>query len=72
LPYRYSSVRHGHITEEIKKTISTKQAEVKGAITTTDRQLIVLESKVEEMNISDDDEEAATPAEGNAYALQQL
>jgi hypothetical protein len=42
LPYRYSSVRHTHITEEIKKTISAKQAEVQDAITTADRQLDVL------------------------------
>jgi len=33
----YSSVRNSHITEEIKKTISTNQGEVQGAITMTDR-----------------------------------
>ncbi|KAL5330959.1 hypothetical protein ACEPPN_000486 [Leptodophora sp. 'Broadleaf-Isolate-01'] len=68
----YSSVRNSHITEEIKKTISTKQDEVKGAITTADKQLIVLESKVEEMNLSDDDEEVVTLAEGKTEALRQL
>jgi len=71
LPYRYSSVRHSHITEEIKKTISTNQAEVNGAITTTDKQLIILENKVEELNLSSDDEEAAG-TEGKAEALRQL
>jgi hypothetical protein len=71
LPYRYSSVRHSHITEEIKKTISTNQAEVDGAITTTDKQLIILENKVEELNLSGDDEEAAG-TEGKAEALRQL
>jgi pyruvate-formate lyase len=71
LPYRYSSVRHSHITEEIKKTISTNQAEVNGAITTTDKQLIILENKVEELNLSGDDEEAAG-TEGKAEALRQL
>jgi hypothetical protein len=37
-----------------------------------DKQLIVLENKVEEMNLSNDDEEVATPAEGKTEALQQL
>ncbi|KAI9854591.1 MAG: hypothetical protein M1813_000942 [Trichoglossum hirsutum] len=68
----YSSVRHTHITEEIKKTISAKQAEVQGAITTADRQLVVLENKLEELAVSSDDEETPTPAEGRAEALRQL
>jgi len=42
----YSSVRHSHITEEIKKTIFTKQAEVKSAITIADKQLVVVENKL--------------------------
>ncbi|KAH8744942.1 hypothetical protein F5882DRAFT_433341 [Hyaloscypha sp. PMI_1271] len=45
----YSSVRHSHITEEIKKAISTKQTEVK----------VVLENKLEELNLSSDDDNAA-------------
>jgi len=68
----YSSVRNSHITEEVKKMISTKQAEVQGAVTTADRQLVVLEDKLEELSLSDDDEEEVTPAEGKAKALQQL
>jgi TolA-binding protein len=72
LPYRYSSVRHSHVTEEIKKTISTKQAEVKGAITTADRQLVLLENKLEELNLSSDDDEAAGSREGKTEALRQL
>ncbi|KAL8740319.1 MAG: hypothetical protein Q9190_006964 [Brigantiaea leucoxantha] len=39
----YSSIRHTRITEEIKKTISTKQTEIEGAVTIADKQLIVLE-----------------------------
>ena len=72
MPYRYSSVRHSHITEEIKKTISTKQAEVKSAITTADKQLVVLENKLEELNLSSDDDEAAGSREGKTEALRQL
>jgi hypothetical protein len=72
LPYRYISVRHSHITEEIKKTISTTQAEVKGAISTADNQLVVLESKLEDMNLSSDDDEAAGSREGKTETLRQL
>jgi hypothetical protein len=60
------------MTEEIKKTISTNQNDVKGAITTADRQLVVLESKLEELNVSSDDDEAAEAKEGKAEALRQL
>ncbi|KFY18216.1 hypothetical protein V492_00036 [Pseudogymnoascus sp. VKM F-4246] len=67
----YVSVRHSHITEEIKKTISTTQGEVKGAITTADKQLVVLESKLEDMNLSDSDE-AAGSSEGKSEILRQL
>ena len=52
--------------------MATKQEELQNALSTTDKQLIVLENKVEEMNMSDDDEEAATPAEGKTEALRQL
>jgi hypothetical protein len=72
LPHRYSSVRHSQITEDIKKTISTTQAEIKGAITTTDKQLVVLESKLEELDLSSDDEEAAGHKEGKTEALRQF
>ena len=33
---------------------------------------MVLENKVEEMNLSDDEEEVATPVEGKTEALRQL
>lgn len=72
MSYRYSTVRNSHITEEIKKSISTKRDEVKGAITTADKQLVILENKLEEMNLSDGAQGAATAAEGKAQALRQL
>ena len=34
-----------------------KQAEIKGAITAVDKQLIVLENKLEELNLNSDDED---------------
>jgi hypothetical protein len=47
-----------------------KQDEVKGAIITADKQLVVLENKLGELNLSSDDEDAAT--EGKTEALRQL
>ena len=52
--------------------ISTKQAEVKSAITTADKQLVVVENKLEELNLSSDDEEAAGSRDGKPEALQQF
>jgi hypothetical protein len=52
--------------------MSLAQAEVKSAVTRTDKQLVVLESKLEELSLSSDDDEAAGPKEGKAEALQQL
>jgi len=56
--YRYSSVRTSHITEEIKKTISTKQAEVKDAITTADKQLGPKENKTEALRQLEEERKA--------------
>ncbi|KAF1938391.1 hypothetical protein EJ02DRAFT_505432 [Clathrospora elynae] len=68
----YNSVRHTHITEDIRGNMSLVQAEVKGAVTTTAKQLVVLESKLEEINLSSEDNEEAGLKEGKAVALQQL
>ncbi|KAH6704283.1 hypothetical protein BKA61DRAFT_493498 [Leptodontidium sp. MPI-SDFR-AT-0119] len=69
----YSSVRNNHVTEEIKKTISVKQNEVNGAITKADRQLVVLENKLEEMNLSSgDDNDTAGSSQGKVEVMRQL
>ncbi|CAO2653049.1 Nn.00g024600.m01.CDS01 [Neocucurbitaria sp. VM-36] len=68
----YSSVRHSHVTEEIKNTIFTKQAEVESAISTTDKQLVLVDNKLKELNLSSDDDEAAGTEEGRNEALRQL
>jgi hypothetical protein len=52
--------------------MSLVQVEIKGAVTTTAKQLVVLESKLEELNLSSDDDEEAGTKEGKAEALQQL
>jgi hypothetical protein len=72
LPYRYTSVRHSHITEEIKKTISTKQTEIKSAITTTDKQLVVVENKLEELDLSNHDEGATGSRKDKTGVFRQL
>jgi tRNA(Ile2) C34 agmatinyltransferase TiaS len=70
--YRYSSVYNSHLTEKIKKTISIRQNEVKGAITTVDKQLIVLENKIKIINLSDNNKEVAIVAERKTKILRQL
>jgi TolA-binding protein len=52
--------------------MSLVQAEVEGAVTTTNKQLVVLESKLEELNLSSDDDEEVGSKEGKAEVLQQL
>ena len=52
--------------------MSLVQAEVKSAVTTTDKQLAVLESKVEELDLSSDNNKEASDKEGKAKVLQQL
>jgi hypothetical protein len=52
--------------------MSLVQAEIKSAATTTDKQLVVLESKLEELNLSSDDDKEAGPNEGRAEVMQQL
>ncbi|KAL8637190.1 MAG: hypothetical protein Q9228_005514 [Teloschistes exilis] len=66
---KYSSVRHSHITEEIKKAISTKQDDVNSAITTSDRQLVVVENKLEELNLSSDDDDVVGSSQGKDEKL---
>lgn len=70
--YRYSSVRNSHLTEEIKNSISLKQNEVNGAITTTDNQLVVLQNRLEELELSSDEEEEIMSARGKDEALQRM
>lgn len=68
----YSSVRNSHLTEEIKNSISLKQNEVNGAITTTDNQLVVLQNRLEELELSSDEEEEIMSARGKDEALQRM
>ena len=49
-----------------------KQTEVKDALTTADKQLVVLESKEDELSLNSDDQEAAGPIEGKNEVVYQL
>ena len=60
------------MTEEIRKTISIKQTEINGAIISADKQLIVLEHRLEELNLSSDEEEEGENIESKPQALQQV
>jgi hypothetical protein len=52
--------------------MSMKYADVKSAITATDKQLAVLEHRMGEMNLSSDDEETAGSEGDKAKAMRQL
>lgn len=45
---------------------------MKAAISTADRQLVVLESKLDELNLSGDEEEESEREEGKSEAVRQL
>jgi membrane-bound lytic murein transglycosylase B len=52
--HRHSSIRHTHITEEIRKTISTKEAEISNAITSIDTQLADVEGALRDVSLTDE------------------
>ena len=58
------------MTEEIRKTISIKQTEINGAIISADKQLIILEHRLEELNLSSDEE--GENLESKPQTLQQV
>jgi hypothetical protein len=72
LPQRYSSIRHSHITEDIKKVILTKQTDIASAIRTTDRQLAEVGKRLEELNVAGDDQIEAERTKNRADALRQI
>lgn len=69
---RYSSIRSTHITEEIKETISTKEAEISSAITSTDTQLAEIETSLGELHLSDAGEEQSEDVETVAITTRQI
>jgi methyl-accepting chemotaxis protein len=69
---RYSSIRSTHITEEIKKTISTKETEISTAVTSTDRQLAEVETRLGELQLGDAAQEQNQNAEDMANTVKQI
>jgi len=69
---RYSSIRHTHMTEEIKKTVSTKQTEIKGAMSAADEQLVALGNRAEKFKLATDDQHMDGSTKSHAEALRQL
>ena len=59
------------MTEEIRKTISIEQTKIQNAITSADKELVVLDHKLEELDLSSDEEEAEN-TKSKAQVLQQV
>lgn len=72
MPQRYSSIRHTHITEEVKKVILTKQTDIASAIRTTDKQLAEVGKRLEELNVAGDDQIEAESTKNRVDALRQI
>jgi hypothetical protein len=69
--YRYSSLRHTRLTEEMKKTISMRQGDIESAIRTTDNQIADLRTRREGFGPVDRAQAAADP-ETEADMKRQL
>lgn len=69
---RYSSLHHTQITEEVKKTISTKQAEISRAISATDRQVAEVESTLRELDLTAANPERVQNTEDKDNAIEQI
>ncbi|KAF2132450.1 hypothetical protein P153DRAFT_421381 [Dothidotthia symphoricarpi CBS 119687] len=67
----YSSIRHSHVTEEIRQTISTNQVQIKSAIRTVDENLEALGSRGGELQPESGDEDL-NESTSRVEALRQL
>jgi hypothetical protein len=70
--YRYSSIRSTNITEQIKKAISIKEAEISKAILSTDLQLAEVETGLEEVRLDNNSKERIQDAEDVANTIKQI
>jgi hypothetical protein len=59
--YRYSSLRHTRLTEEMKKTISMRQGDIESAIRATDNQIADIRTRREGFGPVDRAQAAADP-----------
>jgi hypothetical protein len=70
--HKYSSIRHTHITEEIRKTIVVREEEVSSAITLTDTQLDVVERNLGEIRLRETGRRQGQDEEDVRNAVQQM
>ncbi|KAK2764262.1 hypothetical protein FQN54_008954 [Arachnomyces sp. PD_36] len=68
----YSSIRHAHVTEEIKETISTKQIEIRTAIDATNERRAEVGKRLEEHGVDKNMRGSVGGPESRADALRQI
>jgi hypothetical protein len=69
---RYSSIRSANTTEQIKKTISAKEAEISTAVSSTNMQFAAVETAFEEVRLDDASEDRIQDAEDVANTVKQI
>ena len=72
LSCRHSSIRHTHITEEIKKTIITGEKEITTAIARRDAQIVDVGNRLQEVSSSDTAQDIDEVADDKAGVLKQI
>jgi small-conductance mechanosensitive channel len=70
--YRYSSIRSGNITEQIKTSISARETEISTAISSTGMQLAAVETRLEEVQLNDASENQIQDAGNAANTIKQV
>jgi hypothetical protein len=73
-PHRYSTIRTTTMTDEIKKELSARQAEMTATISTVDTQVGQAEQSLTEMRLAEEDgsgQEDEEDMEGAAWAIEE-
>jgi hypothetical protein len=69
---RYSSLRSANITEQIKKTISTRETEISTALSSTDMQLAAVETSLAEVQLNNASEDQIQDGEDATNTVKQV
>jgi hypothetical protein len=73
-PYSYSTIRNTTMTEEIKKELSARQAEMTAIISTVDTQVGLAEQSLTQMRFNEEDrscQEVEDDMEGATWAIEE-
>jgi hypothetical protein len=70
--YRYSSIRSGNMTDQIKTCISARETEISTAISSTDMQLAAVETSLEEVQPDDASEDRIQDVGDTANTVKQV